>query len=158
MVTLKHRMIVLRQLWHSMNNLGGSILSYKVSNLAITVGYRDTFCIPFAIINRPMLEQESFLFTVRRTLDGTNRKGRSPERSGIVFQKKITWRDVTPIIDEEGNNVGCEFFVKATKADAELIPMGACVYDLALINSQAGVEIELVPPSVFMVGEVLRYD
>ena len=105
-----------------------------------------------------MLEQESFLFTVRRTLDGTNRKGRSPERSGIVFQKKITWRDVTPIIDEEGNNVGCEFFVKATKADAELIPMGACVYDLALINSQAGVEIELVPPSVFMVGEVLRYD
>ena len=48
--------------------------------------------------------------------------------------------------------------MKATKADAELIPMGACVYDLALINSQAGVEIELVPPSVFMVGEVLRYD
>ena len=151
-------MIALSELWNPLTTWGASILSNQVSNLAITVGCRAPFCIPFAIINRPMLEQESFLFTVRRTLDGTNRKGRSPERSGIVFQKKISWRDVTPIIDEEGNNVGCEFFVKATKADAELIPMGACVYDLALINSQAGVEIELVPPSVFMVGEVLRYD
>lgn len=134
-------------------------MGYSIKdNLGIAIGYRDTFCIPFAIQNHPMLEHESFLFTVRRIVEGPGRKGRPPETGGIVFQKRIAFSDVTPVTDDEGDVVGCEFFVIATKNDSELIPEGRCTYDLALVNNSVGFEMEVIPPSPFYVGEVLRYD
>jgi len=123
----------------------------------LVVGNYDTFAIPIIIKNHIPLANEMFVFTVRRVLEATKRMGRPPEKGDIVFQQTVLYADLTLIKDDNNNTVGCSFYVSATKAEAALIPEGINAYDLAVVNTNANTEIELIPPSEFIVGEVLRY-
>lgn len=124
----------------------------------LVVGNYDTFAIPFIIKNHIPLANEKFVFTVRRVLDTTKRMGRPPEKGDIVFQQEVLYDDLVLIKDEEDNTVGCYFYVSATQAETADIPKGINAYDLAIVNNNAGMEIELIPPSEFIAGEVLRYE
>ena len=123
----------------------------------IVVGNYDTFAIPFVIKNHIPQPAETFVFTIRRVLDTTKRMGRPPEKGDIVFQQTVKYGELTLLQDSKNNTVGCSFYVTATKEEAADIPDGINAYDLALINDNANTEIELIPPSEFIVGEVLRY-
>lgn len=132
-------------------------MSFYDKTRRIVVGNYDTFAIPFVIKNHIPLESEMFVFTVRRVLDTTKRMGRPPEKGDIVFQQTITYYDLDMIKNDHNNIVGCSFYVAVTKEEADSIPEGINAYDLAIINAAAGMEFELIPPSEFIVGEVLRY-
>lgn len=122
----------------------------------IVVGNYDTFAVPFVIKNHIPNVAETLVFTIRRVLDTTKRMGRPPELGDIVFQQKITYSDMVMIRDDDNNVVGCSFYVAATKEQAADIPKGINAYDLAY--KYADTEIEMIPPSEFIVGEVLRYE
>ena len=121
----------------------------------IVVGNYDTFAIPFNIHNHIPLATESYVFTIRRVLDVSKRQGQNPELGEIVFQKYINYGDLIMIEDDNNNVIGCHFYVAATLEEAANIPKGINAYDLAIITSST--EFELIPPSEFYVGEVLRY-
>jgi len=122
----------------------------------LVVGNYDTFAIPFVIKNHIPQSGERFVFTVRRINDTAKRMGRLPELGDIVFQQIIEYNDLIMITDDNGKRVGCYFYVAATKEQAANIPYGINGYDLAYLY--ADTEIELIPPSEFIVGEVLRYE
>ena len=124
----------------------------------IVVGNYDTFAIPIVIKNHIPQADEEFIFTIRRVLETTKRMGRPPEKGEIVFQQTVLYEDLTLIKDDNNNTVGCYFYVSATQSEAADIPEGINAYDLAIINDDAGMEIELIPPSEFITGEVLRYE
>lgn len=124
----------------------------------IVVGNYDTFAIPIIIKNHIPLANEMFVFTVRRVLEATKRMGRPPEKGDIVFQQTILYDELILIKDDDENVVGCYFYVSATQAEAADIPEGINAYDLTIVNDNAGMEIELIPPSEFIAGEVLRYE
>ena len=130
---------------------------YDISR-RLVVGNRDTFAIPFVISHHVPIEGETFVFTIRRVLETTKRMGRPPEKGDILFQQTITTSQLNPIRDEDGVIRSCYFHVTATKEEAALIPEGMNAYDLACVNADGGTEIELIPPSEFIVGEVLRYE
>lgn len=121
----------------------------------LIVGSHDTFTVPFNITNHVPLATESYVFTIRRVLEPTKRMGRMPELGDIVFQKYINYGDLIMIEDDNNNVIGCHFYVAATLEEAANIPKGINAYDLAIITSST--EFELIPPSEFYVGEVLRY-
>ena len=123
----------------------------------IVVGNYDTFAIPFTIKNHIPLTGEKFVFTVRRVLDNAKRMGRPPEKGEIVFQQIVPYNQLIKIADDNNNIIGCYFYITATKEKAAKIPEGINAYDLAVVNDSARTEIELIPPSEFCVGEVLRY-
>lgn len=133
-------------------------MSFYDKKRRLVVGNYDTFAIPFVIKNHIPLENEEFVFTIRRVLDTTKRMGRPPELGDIVFQKTIYYKDLIIIKDDDDVTVGCWFYVTATKEEAADIPEGRNSYDMAIINNDVEMEIELVPPSEFIVGEVLRYE
>lgn len=133
-------------------------MSFYDKTRRIVVGNYDTFAIPFVIKNHIPLEGEKFIFTVRRVLDTTKRMGRPPEKGDIVFQQIVTPGELTLIKDDNDNIMGCSFYVVVTKEEAENIPKGINAYDLAIINEVANTEMELIPPSELIVGEVLRYE
>ena len=122
----------------------------------ITVGNYDTFTIPFIIKYHAPQEGESYIFTVRRVTEYPVRKGKIPNLGDIVFQKTIHYTDLAPITDDDRHVIGCYFYVHATKAEAENIPEGLNAYDLAYACGVS--EFELISPSEFWVGEVLRYE
>jgi len=122
----------------------------------LVVGNYDTFAIPFVIKNHVPLANEKFIFTIRRVLDTTKRMGRPPEKGEIVFQQVVTYNQLT-FITHDGVTVGCSFYITALKEEAANIPEGINAYDLAVVDDNAKTEIELIPPSEFIVGEVLRY-
>ena len=121
----------------------------------LVVGSHDTFTVPFIINNHVPLSTESYVFTIRRVLEPTKRMGQMPELGDIVFQKTIPYNKLVMITDDDGDITGCSFTVAASKAQAAAIPDGINAYDLAIITNVT--EFELVPPSEFIVGEVLRY-
>ena len=121
----------------------------------LVVGSHDTFTVPFNINNHVPLSTESYVFTIRRVLEPTKRMGQMPELGDIVFQKTVGYGSLVMIRDDGGNITGCSFTVAASKAQAAAIPDGINAYDLAIVTSVT--EFELVPPSAFIVGEVLRY-
>ena len=122
----------------------------------LVVGNYDTFAIPFVIKNHIPQLTETFLFTIRRVNETAKRMGRLPELGDIVFQQSFAYADLNMITDDDGNIVGCYFYATATKEQAAAIPYGINSYDLAYIY--ANTEKELIPPSEFIVGEVLRYE
>lgn len=122
----------------------------------LVVGNYDTFAIPFAIKNHIPLINEKFVFTVRRVLDNSKRMGRPQDKGGIVFQQTVPYNELV-LIKDDNKTVGCYFYITATKEQAARIPEGLNAYDLAVINDVSRMEIELIPPSDFIVGEVLRY-
>ena len=132
-------------------------MSFYDKKRRLVVGNYDTFAIPFAIKNHVPLADEKFVFTVRRVLDVTKRLGRPQDKGEIVFQQSVTYDKLTMITDEDEQVVGCYFYVTATKEKAAHIPEGINAYDLAVINDRAKTEFELIPPSEFFVGEVLRH-
>ncbi len=121
----------------------------------LVVGSHDTFTIPFIINNHVPLSTESYVFTIRRVLEPTKRMGQMPELGDIVFQKTIGYGNLIIIRDDDNTITGCSFTVAASKEQSAVIPDGINAYDLAIVTSKT--EIELVPPSEFIVGEVLRY-
>lgn len=121
----------------------------------LVVGSHDTFTVPFNITNHVPLSTESYVFTIRRVLEPTRRMGQMPELGDIVFQKTIGYSSLVMIRDDNDQIIGCSFTVAASKSEAADIPDGINAYDLAIITSTT--EFELVPPSEFIVGEVLRY-
>jgi hypothetical protein len=121
----------------------------------LVVGSHDTFTVPFNITNHKPLASEYYVFTIRRVLEPTKRMGQIPELGDIVFQKTISYNDLIINIDEGGHVTGCSFTVAASKTQAAAIPDGVNAYDLAIVTDIT--EFELVPPSEFIVGEVLRY-
>ncbi len=133
-------------------------MSFYDKKRRLVVGNYDTFAILFVIKNHIPLENEEFVFTIRRVLDTTKRMGRPPEKGDIVFRQTVTYEELTLIKDDNDTVVGCYFYVTATKEEAELIPDGINAYDLAVVNTNANTENELIPPSEFIVGEVLRYE
>ena len=118
------------------------------------MGNYDTFAIPIIIKNHIPLANEMFVFTVRRVLEATKRMGRPPEKGDIVFQQTVVVEDMNLIQDDDDNTVGCYFYISATKEQAASIPEGLNAYDLAYLY--ANTEKEMIPPSEFYVGEVLR--
>lgn len=120
----------------------------------IVVGNYDTFAIPIIIKNHIPQANEMFVFTVRRVLEATKRMGRPPEKGDIVFQQTVVIEDMNLIRDDDDNTVGCYFYISATKEQAAAIPEGLNAYDLAYLY--ANTEKEMIPPSEFYVGEVLR--
>ena len=122
----------------------------------IEVGNYDTFAIPFVIKYHAPVEGESYIFTIRRVTECPARMGRNPNLGDIVFQKTIHYLDAVPITDEGGNVLGCQFYITASKAETANIPSGMNAYDLA--NACGDFEFELIPPSEFWSGEVLRYE
>ncbi len=122
----------------------------------LVVGNYDTFAIPIIIKNHVPQADEEFIFTVRRTSEVPARMGRSPVFGGVVFQKTIFYSDLIMITDADENIVGCYFYVSATKSEAADIPEGINAYDLAYVCNTD--EFELIPPSEFIAGEVLRYE
>lgn len=131
-------------------------MSFYDKTRRIVVGNYDTFAIPFVIKNHIPQTTEKFVFTIRRVLEATKRMGRMPEVGDIVLQQQVAYSDLIMIKDEDDNIVGCYFYVTATKAQAAQIPYGLNLYDLAYVY--ANTEVELIPPSEFFVGEVLRYE
>jgi hypothetical protein len=125
-------------------------------NQRIEVGNYDTFVIPFVIKYHAPIDGESYIFTVRRVTDCPARAGKYPNLGDIVFQKTIHYSDVAPITDETGTAIGCYFCINATKAETANIPAGLNAYDLAYACGDS--EFELIPPSEFWSGEVLRYE
>ena len=123
----------------------------------LVVGNYDTFAIPFVIKNHIPFANEKFVFTIRRVLDNAKRMGRPPEKGEVVFQQVVGYDQMNLITDDDQNIVGCYFYITATKEEAANIPEGINAYDLAVVNEHAKTEIELIPPSEFIVGEVLRY-
>ncbi len=92
-------------------------------------------------------------------LETTKRMGRPPELGDSVFQKTIYYNNgLSMIRDSNSQVIGCYFYITASKDEAAAIPEGLNSYDLAIVNDAAAMEIELVPPSEFIVGEVLRYE
>lgn len=133
-------------------------MSFYDKKRRLVVGNYDTFAIPFIIKNHIPLASEKFVFTIRRVLDTTKRMGRPPEKGEIVFQQTVTYSQLTLIRDDNQQVIGCTFYITALKEIAANIPDGVNAYDLAVINDNAKTEIELIPPSEFIVGEVLRYE
>lgn len=131
-------------------------MSFYDKKRRIIVGNHDTFAIPFIIKNHIPLTGEKFIFTVRRVLDTTRRLGRPPEKGEIVFQQTVTYNQLNIIRNDDDDIVGCSFYITALKEEAANIPAGINAFDLAMINTKAETEIELVPPSELYVGEVLR--
>ena len=125
------------------------------SERRLVVGSHDTFTVPFNINNHVPLTTENYVFTIRRVLEPTKRMGQIPELGDIVFQKTIRYNNLVMIRDENNNITGCSFTVAASKEQSAAIPDGINAYDLAIVTSVT--EFELVPPSEFIVGEVLRY-
>lgn len=132
-------------------------MSFYDKKRRIVVGNYDTFAIPFIIKNHIPFVSEEFVFTVRRVLDTTKRMGRPQEKSEIVFQQRVPYKNLVIIRNDNNEVVGCYFYVTATKEKAANIPAGINSYDLAVINDTARTELELIPPSEFIVGEVLRH-
>lgn len=124
-------------------------------NYRLIVGERDTWTIPFVIEHHVPIEGETFVFTIRRVID-TPRMGRPSIKGDVVFQQEVSGSGLVPIVDEEGDTIGCKFFIHAAKEDTLRIPKGLNSYDLAVVHAGLKSEIELVPPSDFIVGEVLR--
>lgn len=122
----------------------------------IDVGNYDTFAIPFIIKYHTPQNGESYIFTVRRVTEYPPRMGKIPNLGEIVFQQTIPYSSLVPITDEEEHTLGCYFYVRASKAEAANIPAGLNAYDLAY--SCGNTEFELIPPSEFWAGEVLRYE
>ena len=122
----------------------------------IEVGSYDTFAIPFVIKYHAPVEGESYIFTVRRVADCPVRMGKTPNLGDIVFQKTIHYLDLVPVTDETGAVLGCYFYINASKAETANIPAGLNAYDLSYANGDF--EFELIPPSEFWAGEVLRYE
>ncbi len=129
-------------------------MSFYNKTRRIVVGNYDTFTIPFVIKNHIPQATEVFVFTVRRVLDTTKRMGRPPEKGDIVFQQTVTVESMNLIKDDNDNTVGCYFYITATKDQAAAIPEGINAYDLAYLYENT--EKEMIPPSEFYVGEVLR--
>lgn len=127
-------------------------------DLRLCVGNYDTFAIPVVIKKHVPLTTEKYVFTVRRVIEGNYRMGKPVMKGEIVFQKTVEYADLIPIQDDKGDTIGCYFFVCANKEETSRIPEGINAYDIAIINTSAGSEIELVPPSEFLSGEVLRYE
>ena len=117
----------------------------------VVVGHYDTFAILIVIKGHIPLITEKFVFTVKREM-------RPPDRGDIVFQQTVGYNDLFLITDDDGDTVGCYFYVSATQAKTADIPEGVNAYDLAVVNDDAGMEIELIPPSEFIAGEVVRYE
>lgn len=124
-------------------------------NYRLVVGERDTWSIPFVVSHHTPLENDKFVFTIRRVVE-QHKLGRPSVKGTVVFQQEIEYASLIPVVDDEGDTVGCKFVVHANKAQTALIPKGVNSYDLAIVNDSLGSEIELVPPSDFIVGEVLR--
>ena len=120
-------------------------------NRRLVVGNYDTFVIPFNINNHTPLATESYVFTIRRVLEPSKRMGQIPTLGDIVFQQTVAYADLVE------TDTGCSFTVSASQAEAANIPAGINAYDLAITNSSGDTEFELIPPSEFIVGEVLRY-
>ena len=129
-------------------------MSFYDKSRRLVVGNYDTFAIPIIIKNHIPQATELFIFTIRRVLDTTKRMGRPPEKGEIVFQQTVAIEDMNLIKDDNDKTVGCYFYVSATKEQAAAIPEGMNAYDLAYVY--ANTEKELIPPSEFCVGEVLR--
>ncbi len=66
--------------------------------------------------------------------------------------------DIETYSSRDIKNVGVYAYADAPDFEAELIPDGINAYDLAVVNTNANTENELIPPSEFIVGEVLRYE
>jgi len=126
-------------------------------NRRIIVGNYDTFSIQVVLRGHIPTTSEKFVFTVRRVLETPKRMGKAPEVGAVVFRQVLRYNDLTLIKDGD-NILGCYFYITATKAQAAQIPQGMNAYDLAAIDTFAHTEYELIPPSEFWVGEVLRYE
>lgn len=120
----------------------------------LVVGNYDTFTIPIVIKNHLPQATEKFVFTIRRVSDVPARLGRMPNIGDIVFQQTVTYSDMIMIKNENNQIRGCYFYIAATKIQAAAIPAGLNSYDLAYLY--ADTEKEMIPPSEFYVGEVLR--
>lgn len=120
----------------------------------LVVGNYDTFTIPIVITNHLPQTGETFVFTIRRVSEVPARLGRMPNIGDIVFQQTVPYSDMIMIKDENNQIRGCYFFITATKIQAAAIPAGLNSYDLAYLY--ADTEKEMIPPSEFYVGEVLR--
>lgn len=131
---------------------------YDNLDLICQIGERDTFAVPIVIKHHVPLETEEYVFTVRRVLEGHRRMGKPPVFGDIVYQKIITYNDIEQITDDAGDVVGCRFFVVATADESANIPSGVNSYDLAVREVVSGMEMELISPHKFIVGEVLRYE
>ena len=90
-------------------------MSFYDKKRRLVVGNYDTFAILFVIKNHIPLENEEFVFTIRRVLDTTKRMGRPPEKGDIVFRQTVTYEELTLIKDDNDTVVGCYFYVTATK-------------------------------------------
>ena len=128
------------------------------AELTCNVGEHDTFAVPFVIKHHVPLQTEEYVFTVRRIVQGQHRMGKPPVVGDVVFQQIIKYADLNLIKDSVGDIVGCYFFVVANKQETANIPAGINAYDLAIRDTTAGMELELVAPHKFVVGEVLRYE
>lgn len=125
----------------------------KIVNKKIIVSNLDTFNIPFVLTNHVLADNEKVLFTVCSVKNGNSR---TMTKDKIVFQKTITKAQSTDVPDADGQIVGSQIVISATKQEAEKIPVGHCWYDLALINDVSQTEYALIAPSEFDVVEVLR--
>lgn len=112
------------------------LTKWKVSRL-------DTFTLPITLTNHVLAEDEKVVFTIR----AGNPRYDNLQKGDIYFQKEIT----SGVITEEG---GTYIPIVATKEEAESIPVGQHLWDLALISDDK--EYELINPAVFEVVEVLR--
>ncbi len=120
----------------------------------IEVGHLDTFAVPIVIKHHLAQSGESFIFTIRRVLENTKRLGRPPEFGDIVFQQTVVYSDLIMITNDNNAVIGCYFYITTTVSQAADIPEGLNSWDLAYVYGDT--RKELVPPSEFIVGEVLR--
>lgn len=127
----------------------------EIDNLKIMVSRGDTFDIPFVISNHVMLDDEKFIFTVRKQLP-TRSKFIDGVQGEILFQKEIFKKDCVDVKTEAGEIVGFSFYVSANENEAKDIPVGKHYYDLALINENAKRKIAIITPRDFYNVEVLR--
>lgn len=128
----------------------------KVTGKSITVSNLDTFAIPFVIKNHIMTNDEKLIFTVRKLNAVKRRYLEDYELGDIVFQKQITKSNTTEIPNLDGDIVGFQIIVSASKEEVALIPAGKYTYDLALIDTARKAEIALIEPNPFNILEVLR--
>ena len=133
-------------------------MSIYNTDLVCRIGEHDTFAVPFLMKRHIPLESEEYIFTIRRVLEGHRPMGKPPVFGDVLFQKVIKYADLELIKDENDAVIGCRFYVMASSEESSNIPKGINSYDLAIRDTVSGMELELVPPSKFIVGEVLRYE
>lgn len=125
-------------------------MSYKISrDYGIVVDEKDTFTIPITIKGHIPKAEESYVFTIRRVLQ---KHFRETTFGSIIFQQIVKGNELVPTVIDGVTEYG--FFVIASTVEAEQIPAGDCVYDLALVKD--GYEIELIPRKPFIVRGVNR--